>query len=75
MVVRFRQPVPINRELELTALVDGEKGRRVHVRGELRDGEEVLAETRIAFVHVSFEHFLGTPEGQAIAEAYRARGA
>jgi acyl-CoA thioesterase FadM len=73
MFVRYRKPVPINRELALSAVVEDEKGRRVHVRGELRDGNEVLAETRIAFVHVSLEHFLGTPEGQAIAEAFRAR--
>jgi hypothetical protein len=53
--------------------VTTEKGRRVHVRGELSDGEELLAEALIAFVHVPLEHFLTTPEGRAAGEAWRKR--
>ncbi len=50
-----------------------ERGRRLHVDGELTDGSDVLAETRAAFLHVPLEHFLATPEGRAAAEAWRAQ--
>ena len=69
--VRYRRPVPINTELLVRAELENERGRRMHVRGELGDGSEVLAEARGAFVHVPFEHFLATPEGRAAAERWR----
>ncbi len=34
---------------------------------------ELLAEARLAFVHVPLEHFLETPEGRAHADAWRKR--
>jgi acyl-coenzyme A thioesterase PaaI-like protein len=71
--VRYRQPVPINRELELAARLAGTRGRRIHVDGALRDGDEVLAEARCAFLHVPLEHFLVTPEGRAAGDAWRRR--
>jgi acyl-coenzyme A thioesterase PaaI-like protein len=71
--VRYRQPVPINTELLVRARLADERGRRVHVDGELTDGSEVLAEARAAFLHVPLEHFLATPEGRAAADAWRAR--
>jgi acyl-CoA thioesterase FadM len=71
--LRYRRPVPINSELAVRARVTTEKGRRVHVRGELWDAEELLAEALIAFVHVPLEHFLTTPEGRAAGEAWRRR--
>jgi acyl-CoA thioesterase FadM len=57
----------------VTGWVEDEKGRRVFVRGELWDSGELLAEARLAFVHVPVEHFLETPEGRAHAEAWRKR--
>jgi acyl-coenzyme A thioesterase PaaI-like protein len=71
--VRYRRPVPINRELLVRARVTGSHSRRLHVDGELRDGDELLAEARGAFLHVPLEHFLQTPEGRAAGEAWRAR--
>jgi acyl-coenzyme A thioesterase PaaI-like protein len=71
--VRYRQPVPINTELLVRARLTDERGRRLHVDGELTDGDIVLAETRAAFLHVPLEHFLATPEGRASADAWRAR--
>lgn len=71
--VRYRRPVPINRELEVEAWVAGSRGRRIHVDSRLRDGDEVLAEARAAFLHVPLEHFLVTPEGRAAGEAWRRR--
>jgi acyl-coenzyme A thioesterase PaaI-like protein len=73
MFLRYRRPVPINRSLSVRALIDDERGRRVHVRGELWDADELLAEARLAFVHVPLEHFLTTPEGRAAGEAWQRR--
>jgi acyl-CoA thioesterase FadM len=73
MFVRFRRPVAINRELTLSSWFVGSRGRRIHVDGELREDEEVLAEARAAFLHVPLEHFLATPEGRAAGEAWRRR--
>ena len=71
--VRYRRPVAINTELLVRARLTGERGRRLHVRGEITDGTEVLAEARSAFLHVPLEHFLATPEGRAAAEAWSSR--
>jgi hypothetical protein len=45
------------------------RGRRIHVRGALLDGDDVLAEAKAAFLHVPLEYFLATPEGRAAGEA------
>jgi acyl-CoA thioesterase FadM len=73
MFLRYRRPVPINRPLSVRAWVEEERGRRVFVRGELWDAEELLADARLAFVHVPLEHFLDTHEGREHAEAWRRR--
>ena len=70
--VRYRRPVPIDTELVVRSRLVREHGRRLYVDGELLRDEETLAETRATFVHVTFEHFLATPEGQAAAERWRA---
>ena len=71
--VRFRRPVLINRRLSLASWVTESRGRRIHVDAELRDGDEIVAESRGAFLHVPLEHFLATPEGRAAGEAWRRR--
>jgi acyl-CoA thioesterase FadM len=71
--VRYRHPVPINTELLARAVLESGHGRRMHVRGTITDGDEVLAEARGAFLHVPLEHFLATPEGRAAGEAWRQR--
>jgi acyl-CoA thioesterase FadM len=71
--VRYRRAVHINRPLVARAWLTNAVGRRIHVDGQLRDGDEVLAEARCAFLHVPLDHFLQTPEGRAAAEAWRAR--
>ena len=50
-----------------------DRGRRIEIAGELRDGDELLAEADGAFLHVPLEHFLATPEGRAAAEAWQQR--
>jgi acyl-CoA thioesterase FadM len=69
--VRYREPVPINRDLVVRSWVTDTGGRRTHVEGKLISGDEVLAEARCAFLHVPLEHFLATPEGRAAAGRWR----
>ncbi len=71
--VRYRRPVAINRDLTVHAALHADRGRRLFVRGELRDAEGVLAQARCVFAHVPLEHFLVTPEGRAVGEAWRRR--
>jgi acyl-coenzyme A thioesterase PaaI-like protein len=71
--VRYRRPVPINVALVVSARVEDSRGRRIHIRGDLRAGGEILAEARAAFLHVPLEHFLATPEGRSAGEAWRRR--
>jgi acyl-coenzyme A thioesterase PaaI-like protein len=68
MFVRFRKPVPINTELLIRARIDDTRGRRIHTTGAITDGALVLAEARVALLHVPLEHFLATPEGRAAGE-------
>jgi acyl-coenzyme A thioesterase PaaI-like protein len=71
--VRYRRPVPINRDLVVRSWVTDTRSRRTHVDGRLLDGDEILAEARAAFLHVPLEHFLATPEGRAAREHWRER--
>jgi acyl-coenzyme A thioesterase PaaI-like protein len=71
--VRFLRPVHINRPLSVSAELRSERGRRLELAGELRDGDELLADAEGSFVHVPLEHFLRTPEGRAAGKAWRER--
>jgi uncharacterized protein (TIGR00369 family) len=67
MQVRFRQPVPLDRRLRVSARVTNQRHRLVQARAELRDeGGTLLAEGEGAFLRV-------TPEkGRELEELYRA---
>jgi acyl-CoA thioesterase FadM len=71
--VRYRKPVPINRELLVRAGLERDDGRRLQVRGELLDGDTLLADAEGTFLAVPLEHFLQTPEGRAARDAWQAR--
>jgi acyl-coenzyme A thioesterase PaaI-like protein len=73
MFIRYRRPVLINHEHRVAAWVTESRGRRIHVDAHLSDGDEVVAESRGAFLHVPLDHFLASPEGRAAGEAWRAR--
>ena len=73
IAIRYRRPVPINRTLRISARVTADRGRRIEIAAELRDGEELLAEADGAFLHVPLEHFLTTPEGRAAGESWARR--
>ena len=70
IAIRYRRPVPINRALRISARVTADRGRRIEIAGELRDGDELLAQAKGAFLHVPLEHFLATPEGRAAGESW-----
>ncbi|HEV3478254.1 MAG TPA: hotdog domain-containing protein, partial [Gaiellaceae bacterium] len=71
--IRFLKPVHINRPLAVSAELESERGRRMEIGVELRDGDELLADARGSFIHVPLEHFLRTPEGRAARDAWRER--
>ena len=73
LFVRYRRPVAINRELTVRSAIERTHGRRIHARGELRDGDTMLADARGAFLHVPLEHFLATPEGRAAGDEWQRR--
>jgi acyl-coenzyme A thioesterase PaaI-like protein len=73
LFVHYRRPVPINTELLIQSRIEHEHRRRIHIAGEIVDGDDVLAQARGAFVHVPLEHFLSTPQGRAAGEAWRRR--
>ena len=73
ITIRYRRPARINAPLAVSARVTGERGRRIEIAGELRDGDELLAEAEGTFLHVPLEHFLLTPEGRAAGEAWAKR--
>jgi acyl-coenzyme A thioesterase PaaI-like protein len=73
IAIRFRRPARINVPLGVSARVTSERGRRIEIAGELRDGDELLAEAEGTFLHVPLEHFVATPEGRAAGEAWAAR--
>ena len=73
IAIRYRRPVPINRPLRISSRVTADRGRRIEIAAELRDGDELLAEADGAFLHVPLEHFLTTPEGRAAAESWARR--
>ena len=73
IAIRYRKPAPINVPMLVSARVTAERGRRIEIAGELRDGAAVLAEAEGTFLHVPLEHFLRTPEGRAAGEAWAKR--
>ena len=73
LTVRYRRPVPINADLDISAYVRAERGRRIDLEGELAAAGEVLAAATGTWVHVPLEHFLATEEGRAAGEAWRTR--
>jgi acyl-coenzyme A thioesterase PaaI-like protein len=71
IAIRYRRPAPVNRTLRISSRVTADRGRRIEIAAELRDGDELLAEAEGAFLHVPLDHFLATPEGRAAGEAWR----
>ena len=59
LTITYVKPVPIERELVCTARVEGQEGRRRHVRGEIRLASTgaLLASAEGIFVEARQDHF------------------
>jgi acyl-coenzyme A thioesterase PaaI-like protein len=57
LTVDFRAPAFLDRELVVEAWCERVEGRKLHLAGQLREGQTVLAEARALFVAVDIEHF------------------
>ncbi|MGV9665642.1 PaaI family thioesterase [Nocardia niigatensis] len=64
--VDFAAPARLNRELVVTSVLTGRKGRKLYIDTTLTDGDTVLATGRAIFVEVTAEHFtrLGATPGE-----------
>jgi hypothetical protein len=50
--VNYRKGTPSGRELQVVARVTGVDGRKIHVEGELRDGERLLADAQGLYLKI-----------------------
>jgi acyl-coenzyme A thioesterase PaaI-like protein len=57
LTVEFRAPALLDHDYELEGWVDRLDGRKIHLRGELREGEKLVAEGRGLFLEVDRAHF------------------
>ena len=55
--VDYRAPAFLDRDLDVEAWCDRADGRKLHLEGELRDGETLVARARALFVEVDLSHF------------------
>ena len=73
LAVRFRRAAHINRELTVRADLAEDDGRRIEIKAELHDGDELLADATGTWTHVPLKHFLQTPEGRAAGLEWQKR--
>lgn len=66
LTVEFRAPAVVGRELGVRAWCEARSERKLHLRGEVRDGDRLLAEGTGLWIQVEPEHFerLGVPVPQ-----------
>lgn len=55
--VDFRAPVLLGREISLLAWEERVDGRKLHLRAEAYDGEQLVAESRALFLAVELAHW------------------
>lgn len=56
--VDYRRPAFLGRPFEVEARVERTENRKLWLAGELREGDDVVAEARTLFLTVAVEHFL-----------------
>ncbi len=72
LTVDYRAPAVLGRELSLTGWAVAVEGRKLHLRGEVHDGEQLVAEARALFLAVDLAHFKSS--GQPLPEAWSTWG-
>lgn len=56
--VDYRRPALIGHRFELEAWVERIEGRKLHLLGEMREADEIVAQARALFLEVAIDHFL-----------------
>jgi acyl-coenzyme A thioesterase PaaI-like protein len=72
LTVDYRAPAVLGRELTLTGWAVSVEGRKLHLRGEVYDGQQLVAEGRALFLAVDLAHFRSS--GQPLPDAWAAWG-
>lgn len=62
LAITYRAPTPLGQPLEARARLAGRSGRKITVTGELRCGEQLLAQGEGLFITVELDHFFATAE-------------
>jgi len=70
----FRRPAPVGSRLEMRAMVDGVKGRRVFMSAVASLDAKPAVTARAVFVQVPLEHFLDNGNAEQVEQAARERG-
>jgi acyl-coenzyme A thioesterase PaaI-like protein len=55
--VDYRRPAFLERDYEVEAWIERVDGRKLHLAGEVRDADGVVADARALFLEVDLEHF------------------
>jgi acyl-coenzyme A thioesterase PaaI-like protein len=61
LTVEFLAPALLGRRLDLRASVERTDGRKLHLAGQMRDGEFLVAEARGLFLQISPSHWRRVP--------------
>ncbi|WP_233243814.1 PaaI family thioesterase [Paraconexibacter algicola] len=72
ITVDFRGPALLGRTLSLESWCEKIDGRKLHMRGEIRDGDTLVAEARALFIHVDVSHWEAS--GQPLPESWQGWG-
>jgi acyl-coenzyme A thioesterase PaaI-like protein len=63
LVVHYRKPTPLGRELRFTGWVERVDGRKIFTAGSLHDGDTLCAESEGLFISVGMERFRSLADG------------
>lgn len=54
LTIHYRAPIPLGVPLQLRAWVHDHEGRKIHVRGDARRGDDVIAEVEGLFIQIDY---------------------
>jgi acyl-coenzyme A thioesterase PaaI-like protein len=73
LTVTYRAPTPVGVPLEVRARLVEQVGRKITIQGELKTGDQLLAQSEGLFIAVEPGHFLGVEGGTATAASAAAQ--
>ena len=73
--VDYRSPAFLHRDFGVEAWCERVDGRKLHLRGEIREGDTVIAQASALFLEVELQHFArgGKDMPERIKEQWRER--